>query len=154
MNDLINKVRNNKVASWGLALFVGLIFRYADGILRNQIFLLCRSWDFGTSTHPTPDSQFLALTIVFNLALVLVSSLIASAPCGGVLVYIFQEKASKLCLGSIAVFLALSSRAWRFWTFPELGMQISSLMGPLVAGAIFFLTVLLLVKVSGRITPA
>lgn len=152
MKTLINAIRKDNVASWAFALLIGLIFRYADGILRHQLFIWCRNWDFGSSTQPTPESQFLVLTIVFNLALNLTSSLIVSVFCGGVLVYVLQEKATRLCLGSAAIFLVLSSRVWRFWKFPELGMQISSLMGPIVAGIIFVLTVMLLEKVRRRIT--
>jgi hypothetical protein len=92
------------------------------------------------------------LTIVFNLGIALASSLLASVLCGGALVYVLQEKASRLCVGSIVIFLTLSPRVWQFWIFPELGMQISSLTGPIVAGTAFFLTVLLLEKVRRRIT--
>ena len=152
MNEIISTIRKNTVASWGAALFMGLVFRYVDAIARNQIFNWCRNWDFGSSTQPTPESQFLALTITFNLTLNLASSLIASVLCGGLLVYVFQERASRLSVGSLVVFFALSSRIWRFWKFPEVGMQISSLMGPIVAGIIFVLTVFLLGKVRRRIT--
>ncbi|HTP64539.1 MAG TPA: hypothetical protein VMJ66_04035, partial [Geobacteraceae bacterium] len=109
MNDMINTIRKSKAASWGFALFMGLVFRYVDAIARSQIFNWCRNWDFGGSSQPTSESQFLALTIVFNLTLNLASSLIASALCGGVLVLVLQEKANRLCLGSLVVFLALSS---------------------------------------------
>lgn len=149
---MIKTLRNNKVAAWCIALFMGLVFRYIDGIARQLIFTWCRNWDFGTSTHPTPESQFLVLTILSNFALNFASSLISSILCGGLLVYLFHGKARQLCIGSVAIFLVLSSRLWRFWKFPALGMQISSLIGPIIAGIVLASTVWLIVKLRKHIT--
>jgi hypothetical protein len=150
MNNLITTLRNNQIVAWLIALSMGLIFRYVYGIAKHSISALIQNMDVISSI---PESQFLVLTITFNFAVDLASSLIAAMFCGALLVYVFQERACVMCLGSVVVFLAFSSRLWRFWKYPEVGMQISSLIGPLLAGLIFISTVFLIVKLKSRITP-
>lgn len=150
--NLLNAIRSNKIASWFFALLMGLVFRYAYGSAKHLFSFWSRNWDFGTSTYPTPESQLLLLTVTFNIAVDFISSLMAAALCGVLLVYIFRERAGLFTLGSVFVFLLMSSRLWRFWKYPELGMQISSLVGPLLAGFVFVSTVWLLWKIRERIT--
>ena len=153
MNNLIISFRNNKIMAWLFAFSMGLVFRYVYGIAKHVIFNWTRNLNFGSSTHPTPGSDFLVLTITFNFAVDFASSLIAAAICGAILVYVLQEQARVLCLGSVVVCLALDSRLRRFWKYPELGMQISGLMGPILTGLVFISTVWLIVKLKSRITP-
>ncbi len=149
MNTLIITLRNNKILAWLFALSMGLIFRYIYGVAKPLMSSLIQNLDFISSI---PESQFLVLTIAFNFAVDFLSSIIAALLCGAILVYLFQEKARFLCLGSVLIFLALSSRLWRFWKYPEVGMQISSLVGPILAALVFISTVWLIVKLKSRIT--
>jgi len=151
MNNIIETLRTNKIAAWLFALSMGLVFRYIYGVAKNSIFAGVRSY-FTSSSTTTPEIENVLFIIKFNFSIDLASSFIAAVVCGSLLVYIFREKAMTFCLGSVLVFLVSSSRLWRFWKYPELAMQISSLIGPLIAGLIFLLTTWLVKKLIRRIT--
>ena len=153
MDNLLKVLRNSKTASWTFALLMGLCFRYVYGSAKHLIGFWSQKWNLVPSTYPTSESQILFLTITFNFIVDLTSSLMAAALCGWILVYFFQERTRVLVLGSALVLLALDSRLWRFWEYPELGMQISGLIGPLLAALVFVTTVCLLQKIRNRITP-
>ncbi len=153
MHNLVKVLRNSKIASWTFALLMGLFFRYVYGISKHLIGFWSQMLDLVTSTYPTYEPPMLLWIITFNIIVDLTSSLIAAGLCGWILVYIFQERARVLVLGSALVFLALDSRLRRFWKYPELGMQISGLIGPLLAALVFVTTVWLLQKIRNRITP-
>jgi len=152
MSNLLTTLRSNKFVSWFLALFMGLVFHHISRIIKNLLFIWIQSWDFGTSTQPGPESTLLIMTITFNFAGDFISSLIAALIYGALLVYVFQEKAFLLCLGAVVINLLLSSRMWHYRSAPDLGLQISTLIGPILAGIVFVSTVWLLIKVRKRIT--
>ena len=148
IHNLIITIRKNKVASWCFAFCMGLIFRYIYGSAKN--FLWNRNFDFLALSGSTSKSQMLFLTIVLNFVVDFTSSLIAAVICGALLIYVIEKKALFFSIPAIATFLALSSRLWRFWKAPDLGMQISTLMGPLLAGLIFAGTIWLFLKILNR----
>jgi len=151
MNKKIETLRSNKIAAWLFALSMGLVFRYIYGVTKNSIFAGVRSY-FASSSTTTPEIDNVLFIIKFNFSIDLASSFIAAMVCGAFLVYIFREKTMTFCLGSVLVFLVSSSRLWRFWKYPELAMQISSLIGPLIAGLVFIFTTWLVQKLIRRIT--
>lgn len=151
MNKSIENLRANNVVAWLFAMSMGLVFRYIYGVSKNSIFAGVRRYFESTSTTP-PEVDNVLFVIKFNSSIDLASSFIAAVVCGSLLVYIYREKSMTFCLGSVLVFLASSSRLWRFWKYPELEMQISSLIGPLLAGFILIFATWIILKISHRRT--
>ena len=148
MHDVILRIRHNKVASLCFALFAGLSFRYVYGLVKNLLWN--RNLDFLAFPASTSKSQMLFLTLVLNFIVEFTSSLIAAVICGAVLIYVLQNKAFVFSIPVIAVFLALSSRLWTFWEAPAVSVQISILMGPLLAGLTFAGTIWVFLKILNR----
>jgi len=136
-------IRNNKFASWCVAFCMGILFRYIYGLAKNL-------WDsnmiYLSFSDSTTKLQIFFLTLVLNLIVEITSSLVPAILCGLLLIYIFQKKALFFSIPAIAIFLVLSSRLYRFWQAPDLGMQISALVGPILSGIVFALTVWLLLR--------
>ena len=137
--------------AWLFAMTIGLVFRYIYGLAKNSIFAGVRRY-FESSSTTQPEIDNVLFIITFNFCIDLASSFIAAVVCGALLVYIYREKSMTFCLGSVLVFLVSSSRLWRFWKYPELEMQISSLIGPLLAGMVFIFATWIVLKISQRIT--
>lgn len=150
MNKKIENLRANKVVAWLFALSMGLVFRYIYGIVKNSIFAGVRRY-FESSSSTPPEVNNVLFIIKFNFSIDLASSFIAAVVCGALLVYIYREKSMSFCLGSVVVFLVSSSRLWRFWKYPELEMQISGLIGPLLAGLMLIFATWVILKISQRI---
>ena len=152
MNNLPDNIRTNKVASWGFALFMGLIFRYVYGIVKTFTSHQIRDY-FTYLANTIPESQLVYLTVLFNFIIDFAGAFTAALICGALLVYFLQDKSILFSLGSVVTYLALSHRIFYFWKAPDLGMQISSLIGPILAALIFVSIVWFLVRIKKRITP-
>lgn len=153
MNNVLISIRQNKFASWGIALTTGLIFRYVFWIVKRLIWH--PNSDFLSSfVNTISNSQLVCLTVALSFGINLSASFLAALICGTFLIYVVQNKAFFFSLGSVAIYFLLSYKAWCFfWKAPDLGTQISMLMGPILVSIVFVSTVWLLVKVKERITP-
>ena len=147
--ETIEALRENKAASWAIALFLGVIFRYPFGIAKHYIATAAQKLDF---IQTLPQSQMVAFMIIFNFAVDFASSLIAAVICGSFLVYIFKERAKLFSIVTALVIVGLDSRLRRFWLYPDVGMQISGLIGPLLKGLVFAGTVWSMGTIKARIT--
>jgi hypothetical protein len=96
--------------------------------------------------------QIALITVMLNFFVDLSSSLIPALLCGIILIYVFQKRALFFSIGSSAIFLALSSMLGRFWKAPDIGMQISALMGPILSVLVLVSSIWLLLKSKNRIT--
>ncbi len=133
MTDLTKSIRDNRYFSLCFALVIGFIFRYSYGIAKDVIWAN-RKLDFIAGlVDPSSVMQMTILAITMNILVELSSSLLPALLCGIILIYIFQKRAFLFSLASAAIFLALSTRLWRFWKAPDIGMQISTLMGPILS---------------------
>lgn len=148
MYNLIAKIRENKVASWCFAFCIGLGFRYIYGFIKNLLWN--SNLGFLAFSGSTSKSQMLFLTILLNFVVEFTSSSIAALICGAVLIYVLKKKALIFSIPVIVVFLALSFRLWNFWKAPGIGLQISILMGPILASLIFAGTTWLFLKIFIR----
>lgn len=148
MNDLIKTIRGNKYFSLCFALFLGFVFRYSYGIAKNVIWAN-RKLDFISGlVDPSSAMQMTILTIILNFIVNLSSSLVPALICGIILIYVFQKKALLFSMVSAAMFLALSSGLWRFWKAPDIGMKISTLMGPILSVLILVISIWLVFKIK------
>jgi hypothetical protein len=94
------------------------------------------------------------LIVAINFGINLSASFLTGLIFGALLIYVFKDKALFFSLGSVAIYFLFSYKAWCFfWEAPDLGTQISMLMGPILVSIVFVTTVSLLVKVRERITP-
>jgi hypothetical protein len=150
--QLLAVIKTYKIASWCFALFVGFLFRYSYGFAKDAIWskrnLSFMSWPI----DPFSESQLLFFTVVLNFIVDLTSSLIPALICGALLVYVFQKRAIIFSLWSAGMFLVLSYRFWLFWKAPNLGLQISTLMGPILSVLVLLSATWLLSKIRNRIS--
>lgn len=146
VTKLLISFRKNKFASWCFAFFIGFSFRYIYGIIKNVLWN--RSLDFFTLNPSTSKLQILAWTVALNFVVDFTSSLVAAIICGSIMIYVLEDKAFFFTIPAIALFLALSARLWRFWQAPDLGMQISTLMGPILACLVFAGATWLILKIK------
>ena len=146
VTKLLISVRKNKFASWFFAFFIGLSFRYIYGIIKNVLWN--RSLDFFALNPSASKLHILAWTVALNFVVDFTSSTVAAILCGSIMVYVLEKKAVFFTIPAIALFLALSARLWFFWRAPDLGMQISTLMGPILACLVFASTTWLILKIK------
>jgi hypothetical protein len=143
---MIALIRKNKLISWCYAFCIGLIFRFILGHVNHLLFNL--SFDFISLRASTIKSEvvILILTICLNIISTSISALISAIISGYLLFYVFRKEAFYYSLPALAIFLALNSRLWNFWKAPDLGTQISALMGPFLAAFVFLAVVWLFQK--------
>ena len=147
---LIAAIRTYKVASWGFALFVGFLFRYSYGIAKNAIWMGKNLSFLSGLMDPFSETQLHFITVVLNVVTDLTSALIPAFICGGLLVYVFRKRAIILGIWSAGMFLVLSSRFWFFWEAPNLGLQISILMGPIISILVLVSAIVVILKMTNR----
>lgn len=143
---MIALIRKNKLLSWCFAFCMGLIFLLILEYVKNLLWN--RSFDFISLSASTPKLQLFILTIFLNFITDLTSSLIAAIIPGYLLFYIFGKKAFYYSLLSIVIFLTLSIWLRRFWKAPDIGMQISALMGPVLSALILIGIIWLFAKMT------
>ncbi len=142
--NMIASIHKNKLMSWCYALCMGLIFRFSLGYVKH--FLWIWSFDFISRSVSTLKSQLFILTIFVNIIFDSTSALISAIIPGYLLFYVFRKKALYYSLPALAIFFVLNSHLWNFWKAPDLGMQISALMGPFLAAFVFLAVVWLFQK--------
>jgi len=138
--------RNNEAATWGFALFTGIIFYFVYLYMKYfwyRIGLIdYLSSLFGESSIMTS----IWFTVSFNFIIDLTSSLIASLICGALFVYVLRTHRLLYSLGAVAAFFLVYARKWHFRNAPDIGMAISSLMAPFLVALVFVFIVWLLTK--------
>lgn len=146
MNDIIKSIQQNKQYSWAFALLLGVLYRYGYGIVKDLIWAN-RKLNFITEIiDPNSKTQLFFLTVGVNFTVDLSSVMLPALICGAVLIYIFHAKARLFSLAAVIPFLVFSRRAWYFWEAPDLGLQISVLLAPLLGVIVLFAFVFLKTK--------
>jgi hypothetical protein len=151
--NLIRLIRENKYVSWCFAMVVGFLYRYSYGLAKDGIWANRKLNFIAGLVDPFSKIQMTLLTVTLNFFVDLSSSIIPAMLCGIILIYVFHEKSFLFGLGSAAMFLVLSSRLWRFWQAPNIGMQISTLIGPVLSVLVLIFAIWILLKYRKRITP-
>ena len=146
--NIIKLIRDNKLLTLGFALCVGLFYHFSFGLIKN--YLLLSFFNFISHVFLTCELEAVVLTLSINLIIDLISSLIAAILPGALFVYIIRRQVFFYSLISITVFLTLNSRLWKFWKAPDLGMQISALLGPILAALIFVGSIWLFFKINNH----
>jgi hypothetical protein len=146
--SMIATIRKNKLMAWCYAFCMGIIFLYSLGYVKHLLFIW--SFDFISQSVQSikPGLLIFILTIFLNFISDSTSALISAIIPVYLLFYVFRKEAFYYSLPALAIFLALSSRLWKFWKAPDLGMQISALMGPISAALVFLAVVWLFQKTS------
>lgn len=141
---MITFIRKSKLLSLFYASFMGLIFRFCFGLIKNLLW--SRAFDFISLDISTPRSLIFALVLFVNFITDFTSSLIAAILPGFLLFYVMRKSAVRYSLPAILVFLAVNSGLWKFWQAPHLETKISLLIGPFLEAFVFLAVVWLFQK--------
>jgi hypothetical protein len=145
MNDFTKYIKNNTFLSWLWAVILGLVFYISYGVFKKLLW----SWDlnrFVDWIDPATDDNLLMLTIILNAIVDSTSALPAAILSAILLVKFVSQKELIFGMASLLLYVVLDSRLWRFASAPNLGMQISSVMGPIIAGAILMFSILIFAR--------
>jgi len=150
---VIDFIRNNQKASWIFSLLVGIIFYFANGFTKN---IWARSiWHFmeyvASIMDPlsNPNSvKVVFITIGVNVLTDLPAAFIASLLCAALMIYVLRKQLLRYSLGVVVSFFLLYLRKWHFRNAPDLGVQISAIIGPFLVVFVFIFTLWLLIKLQ------
>ncbi len=150
IDNAIDNIRNNQKASWGFSLLVGVLFYFVYIVCKNiwahtiRHFLeyMASLIDFSSTVN------VVSITIGANIITDVPAAFIASLFCAGLLIYVLRKQQLRYSLGAAASFFLLDVRRWHFWKAPDLGLMISSFIGPFLVISVFILTMRLLIKLN------
>jgi hypothetical protein len=151
---LINKAlafsRNNEMATWGFAFFIGIIFYYVYLYAKFFCYVIGFVDYLASLLGLNSNVNNIFFTISINFIIDLIASLVASLICGSLFVYVLQKRRLIYSLGAVVSFFLVYARKWRFWQAPDVGMKISSMMAPFLAALFFVFAVWVFMKLGKR----
>jgi hypothetical protein len=154
MNQLTVAIRNNKVLSWCFALCTGFVYWYLYARMKNGIWLHRNLDILHRMTADYSQGKLIVFIAFLNIFTELSSSIIPAVICGMFLTHIFQKKALLFSIGSVLIFLLLSSRLWRPWSDPyaDMPMKIIGSATPIVDVLVLIFSIWLILKIKSHIT--
>ncbi len=130
------------------SLLVGVLFYFVYILFKNiwahtiRRFLeyMASLIDFSSTVN------VVSITIGVNVITDVPAAFIASLFCAGLLIYVLRKQQLRYSLGAAASFFLFDVRRWHFWNAPDIGVMISSFIGPFLVAFVFIASVWLLVK--------
>ncbi len=147
INNTVAYIRASEKASWVFSLIVGVLFYFVYILFKNTWAHTVRHFlEYMASLMDFSSSVKVAfITIGVNFITDAPPAFIASLFCGGLLIYMLRKPQLRYSLGAAMSFFLLDVRRWHFWNAPDLGLMISSFIGPFMAAFIFIASTSLLV---------
>ncbi len=147
----IEIIRNNQKATWIFSLLVGIIFyvayAYSKKIWAHSISRFIEH--IASLIDPAANLNSIKVVLIMigvNVITDVPAAFIASLFCALLMIYVLRKRQLHYFLGSVAALFLLYVRKWHFWNAPDIGLLISSFMGPFLVEFIFTLTAWLLIK--------
>lgn len=152
LRDQIDRIlalaNKNQKAVWFFSLIIGVFFYFVYLSAKN-LWATC-IWnykDFVLSLiKPDSNANIIIFTITLNMITDIPAALFASIFCGTLMIYVLRKQRLSRYLGAIISFFLLDLSRWHFWNAPDIGVLVSSFLGPFLASSVFIFTVWLLVK--------
>jgi hypothetical protein len=148
INITIEYIRSNQKASWVFSLIVGALFYFVYILFKNiWAHTITHLLDYMASLVDFSSTvNVISITIGANVITDVPAAFIASLFCAGLLIYILRKQQLRYSLGAASSFFLLDVRHWHFWKAPDIGLMISSFIGPFLVAFIFIASAWLLVK--------
>ncbi len=134
-----------------------------SGVLGSYLFYICYSflnkllWSRNMSRliqnlltwiNPRTEFQNFIFFVSLNIVVAFTSSLPGSVLCGLLLVRLFRDRAMPYGLGYICIYLLLTFDYRRIVNAPDLSLQVSVLIMPIIASLTLLLSILIIRKYS------
>ena len=151
INKTIDFIRNNQKATWIFSLLVGVIFYiayvYSLNFWAHSISRVIEH--IASQIDPSADLngiKVVLITIGVNVLTKIPAAFIASLFCASLMIYVLRKRQLHYFFGTVAVYFLLVFRRWHFWNAPDIGLLISSFVGPFLVMFVYILTAWLLIK--------